>query len=853
MKLLEFVRALPEGYAYAPIYRKGQVLPKGQVSKGKTPLGRAHHQIMGPADVALQLERHPEVYGAVGVFTGPRSKGLVILDVDANLSKLQRKWGDSLEGAPCVSSTKVNAAKFLFLVPEEHWKEVKGVSLAATGAGYEVLWGRQGLLYGAYPGSSNGKAPEGTYGLVGDLEAIPEAPAWLIAEMRDAAAQSEPVGKGLLKNRKALDFSDRTEDEVAEIVQDCLRVIPHLGQGSRDQWVQIGMAIHDALPNELGLTLWSAWSSEDPEYADEWREGNPCEATWASFKRGGGIRFNSLIWMADQQDPLRRRFSDTSRDAVEKAEAATVTEVRNSTLTFEQAMQRMEEVMKMDDPGQRNYALNQLALLAGYRDQSKLEQVYVDHTGYKENPGEITGDRLEEFAVSRSYLIPDLLPKPAVVVVYGAGGDGKSMSCWTLASHVLEGRPFVVRGRPMPVESGGVVILNGDQPLTDLLEQLTEADYPLDDRTLIRSEWSLQYYAQFVELMKRRKPKLVIIDSLIGCSGGKAFDENKSEFAMPLYWLTRNNGVLYPATTILIIHHANKQGGFRGTSAIRDAVNEVWSLKKPEGKELDELGMRSRLITIEKSRCGRGGTRLLMQQESDLSFSIRDFTPEVDPADASPASHSDRVLQRLRTIYPRTITRAELGADPLVGGQVAATKKALQRLVKKSLVEVAETSPGPKGSTIQHYRAVLALSPSKAPSLRARGEGEKVSPSGQIDCAATDLLGDNPCPPVKSVPRSKSKKRTGGHFEPGDNPCPPVDPSDTNGSADRGTHFQHPPARAELDDALSQSASHWDDSDEAPLRRLTPNEVAAVNLDATKAILEGGTPSMVDVSAKTVQ
>ncbi|MEY4201000.1 MAG: hypothetical protein RLZZ265_2740, partial [Verrucomicrobiota bacterium] len=257
MKLLEFVRALPEGYAYAPIYRKGQVLPEGQVSKGKTPLGRAHHQIMGPADVALQLERHPEVYGAVGVFTGPRSRGLVILDVDANLSKLQRKWGESLEGAPRVDSTKANAAKFLFRVPEEHWKEVKGVSLAATGAGYEVLWGRQGLLYGAYPGSSDGKAPEGIYGLVGDLEAIPEAPAWLIAEMRDAAAQSEPVGKGLLKNRKALDFSDRTEDEVAEIVQDCLRVIPHLGQGSRDQWVQIGMAIHDALPNELGLTLWS--------------------------------------------------------------------------------------------------------------------------------------------------------------------------------------------------------------------------------------------------------------------------------------------------------------------------------------------------------------------------------------------------------------------------------------------------------------------------------------------------------------------------------------------------------------------------------------------------------------------
>jgi hypothetical protein len=90
VKLLEFVRALPDGYAYAPIYQKGAELPDGGTSKGKTPLGRAHHQIMGAADVALQIERAPDVFKAVGVFTGPRSRGLVILDVDANLSKLRK-------------------------------------------------------------------------------------------------------------------------------------------------------------------------------------------------------------------------------------------------------------------------------------------------------------------------------------------------------------------------------------------------------------------------------------------------------------------------------------------------------------------------------------------------------------------------------------------------------------------------------------------------------------------------------------------------------------------------------------------------------------------------------------------
>lgn len=813
MSLLDFVRALPVGFAYAPIYARGVELPDGKLSKGKSPHGRAHHQVMGPADVALQIERHPDTFQAVGVFTGPRSAGLVILDVDANLSKLVRKWGDSVEGAPVVTSTKANAAKYLFRVPEEHWGEVKGVSLAATGLGYEVLWGRQGLLYGAYPGSSDGKAPEGQYTFQGDLGAVPEAPAWLLAEMRDAATQAEPVGKGFLKNRKGLDFSDRTRDEIAEIAQDCLRVIPHLGVGSRDQWVQVGMAIHDGLPDDLGLTLWSAWSAEDPEYASEWAEGNPCEGTWASFKRGGGIRFNSLIWMADQQDPMRRRFSDASREAVEGAEGRKVQEVRSAVLSFEEVMERMNAVMELPDPGRRNFELNLLALNAGYRDQAKLEQVYVDHVGYQENPGEITADRLGEFAVRRNYLIPDLLPCPAVVVIYGAGGDGKSMSCWTLARHVLQGLPFVVRGRPMPVESGGVVILNGDQPLSDLQEQLEEAEYPLDERTLIRGEWSLQYYAQFVELMKRRRPKLVIIDSLIGCSGGKAFDENKSEFAMPLYWLTRNNGVLYPATTILIIHHANKQGGFRGTSAIRDAVNETWSLKKPEGRLLEELGARSRVIEIEKSRCGRGGTRLLMQQESDLSFSIRDFTPECDPEDTTPASHSDRVLERLRTAFPRTLTREELDHDPVVGGRVTATRKALQRLVKRGLI-VVEDAPGKRNQ----YRAVL----SDTSFTRVRGEIPRVSHFEQIPSAGTEVVWDTQVGQGVGVPLGERGKVgdlcTGtsevGHPPEWDTPCPTSDTSAGAGSGQVGHSGQYPPAHAKgsapaLDAKLQGAADLW--------------------------------------------
>ena len=126
------------------------------------------------------------------------------------------------------------------------------------------MWGQQGLIYGQYPDPS-GKYPAGHYSFEGDPEAIPVAPDWLLAEMKSAKAPETWI-----KNRAALDLSDRTEDEVAVIITECLDVIENRGAGCRDHWIKVGMAIHSVLPNDLGLTLWASWSAKDVEFADEW-------------------------------------------------------------------------------------------------------------------------------------------------------------------------------------------------------------------------------------------------------------------------------------------------------------------------------------------------------------------------------------------------------------------------------------------------------------------------------------------------------------------------------------------------------------------------------------------------------
>tara|TARA_R100000700_G_scaffold3185_2_gene6088 strand:- start:4277 stop:6661 length:2385 start_codon:yes stop_codon:yes gene_type:complete len=775
MNLLDFIKNLPENLVYAPIYKKGAKMLSGREATGKNPLEEAFKRKFSPADVAYAIERNSAL-GAVGLFTGIRGNGVVILDCDRNLSSLKKKWGDSLKDAPVITSTKKNAAKYVFRIPEELWGEVQGHGLSeATGGCYELLWGRQGLIYGEYPG---GKVSEkGTYGFKGDLEKIPTAPDWLLAEMKAAKAGD---GTGIIKNRKGLDLSDRTEEEVAQIIQECLKVIPHQGAGSREHWIRIGMAIHSAIPGDLGLVLWSAWSSEDPEYADEWSDNqNPCQEAWNSFKPGR-IALGTLIWLADQEDPKRLRFQDSSRAILEKAEARQIQEVRTSTLPFKRVIEEAKELLKLDNPAEMNYRLNTLALQAGYRDQVSLEKLIVDQIQYEGATGLMKIEDLMAMKGKRDYLIPDVLPTPSVVLIYGSGGDGKSMSAWALAKHIATGKPFIVKGKPVPVEQGPVLLLNGDQPLIQLKEQLEEVDFPIKN-THVQTDWSLQRYAQFLSLMKKIKPKLVVIDSLIGCSGGRAFDENKSDFATPLYWLTRNNGVLFEATTILIVHHANKTGGFRGTSAIRDAVDETWALKKPSDKQIEVLGKQSRIITVEKSRSGRSGMSLLMKMEDDLSFTIGDYITEENSSDGTPAGIIDRVLHRLRVVHPESRTRAELNADSIVGGKVAAIRKALQRLEKRKLIESSFQGEGT--SAEKAYKAVLA-----------RGEVTYVVPSSGFSSDTNgSTLGQTPGT-EPSCPTPGTDKEEGEAVPP---PCPIPNPSDTKVSASVGTDLKYPRVREE--------------------------------------------------------
>ena len=785
MKLLDFVKQLPSDWVLAPILRKGVA-----GSPGKQPINESRERQLGPIDVALIIERNPNI-SATGLWTGPKGNGIVIVDCDMNDTAIRRKYSE-LADAPRITSPRKNAAKYLFRIPKEAWREVAGFGHSKEhNEGFEVLWTGQGLIYGEYPGSEKHNVPEGHYEIETKDFVVPEAPAWLLALMRAAKGK-----EGWVKNRGALRLTDRSPQLRYQMIQECISMIPEQGPGSYEMWWRIGMAIHSELPDEDGYDLWRRWSQKDNHYDDNWDDPDGLPAKkWASFKPDGKITFGTLSYMADDYDPERTRFSEESREAYEQERAKVVQEIRNSVLSHADTIAQAKEILELDNPSEINHRMNALAIAAGYRDRSAVEALLLSQLEYERKASATSWAELKNKAFQKSFLIPDVLPHPSVVLLYGAGGDGKSMTAWTLGKHIAMGTPFVVRGKLMPVKQGPVLLLNGDQSEQLIQEQLEEIDMPADAPVVIQQGWQLKRYNEFCKLIDKHKPALVVIDSLIGCSSGDSFDENKSEFAAPLYWLSKNNGVMFPPTTIVIIHHANKTGGFRGTSAIRDAVDETWALKRPSG-EINSLPANCRLINIEKSRSGRGGTSLKMQMEADLTFSVSDFMPEVDETKTTPDGIVDRVLMKIRTIYPRTVTRTELNADPLVGGRVAAITKSLQRLEKKGLIEVAMEEPKKGGGRpIKHYKAVLA-----------RGEGGGGCPVEQTPSAGTNQQLDNT---EKSDDVSTCSGTTGQPGAKSDG-CPVAPPLQEKGSASSGQADTYPRARTEEETDSVIDQGQWD-------------------------------------------
>jgi hypothetical protein len=238
-----------------------------------------------------------------------------------------------------------------------------------------------------------------------------------------------------------------------------------------------------------------------------------------------------------------------------------------------------------------------------------------------------------------NYLVDNLLVEQKVSMIYAEPGTIKSWTAIDIAACVSAGLPWlgerrVTQGRCLYVdfEDGNyefhrrIHMLTGSQNRRDL-------GYVYAPGNIAEKEW----WTRLEKLVLSQEIKFVVIDTLAGATPG--IDENDRNAADPLTyagWFTETT-----KATILFLHHANKAGDIRGTSAFKATVDTLFKLETVE----DENGSHKAKLT-----CVKSGQKKVFPIHLELTDDgLRRYEPSGEGEKGEPADKEDkRTLDELQ-------------------------------------------------------------------------------------------------------------------------------------------------------------------------------------------------------------
>ncbi|MDJ1185897.1 DnaB-like helicase N-terminal domain-containing protein [Roseofilum casamattae] len=185
------------------------------------------------------------------------------------------------------------------------------------------------------------------------------------------------------------------------------------------------------------------------------------------------------------------------------------------------------------------------------------------------------------------WILPGFIPRQSQTCFYGPGGVGKTRMIHAIIYALIAGiawGDYEVDGpkRVLVVQSD-----QGDRENHQMLD--IQGFYALTpeqrERYAVITNWTTSKLGYLKKRIEEHKPDLVVFDSLTTVNVDTVTDENSMRYATPLiHW--KRLAQEYNCSNI-VLHHANKGGGMRGTTAIHNTVDEVWRLshrnERPNG------------------------------------------------------------------------------------------------------------------------------------------------------------------------------------------------------------------------------------------------------------------------------
>ncbi len=441
----------------------------------------------------------------------------------------------------------------------------------------------------------------------------------------------------------------------------------------------------------------------------QWLYAFPNSPFWNNLPDSGGL--DVADWIADYKlaaDEILSRV-EPKRKLPQVGTASQNKGENHNEMSFAQMLDRIAEIQKLPCPGERKWLMAKLArsckmsvsqLMAAYdsalRNQPNFEGIGV------QNLLEKTPERFD-------WLVAALMPMATTSLLYAEAGTGKTLLVNSIIKAVAGGESW----NGYPTKQGKVLYVQTDEPEVNTAHNLKEAGFESvpNENLTIYFQWQFERTAQLREAIAKEKPVLVVIDSLTSSNRTATVEEKCVEYGRGLYEL-RDMAMEF-GCAMIILHHENKNGGVRGTTAIKANVSEVWHLKR-----CDKLSPTHRLLEIEKSRSGCTGTRQLELDVYDLSWQDQG---EYDPSGNGRAQSSSgaRLLAFLQERPGVKFEPSELVGE--FGRSREALRKALSRLHKSGLIECeSRVKTLAKGNGVRYkvyfFRELSSVNQSPAPS-----------------------------------------------------------------------------------------------------------------------------------------
>lgn len=384
------------------------------------------------------------------------------------------------------------------------------------------------------------------------------------------------------------------------------------------------------------------------------------------------------------------------------------TEEENNLYQFNKLIDKLKEIYtKVVEPDYRLWRLQRLAQEVG-KSTKFLEELYARHLVQKVVSPRITYEELKEVSKSsvKEWLIQGMFPKRTTGIVYGSGGILKTKLLYHIIMAIIQGKnlgEFSATGKQRKI-----LIYQGDERESDTtaaLEIMGFSREQIGQYVEFRYNWSFEHMPLLLKDLQEYKPELVLIDSLTFAGRFSNYTENEVAYSRPILELT---GLANEYdTSFMLIHHANKNGELRGSSAIFNAVSEVWKIEKDNSPHATP---NDRFLSVEKSRSRSSGKkyRLIFEPEN-LGFVFAgeeetDITKQVD------STCKTKILEFLRR-HPNIKYTAEDVCGNIDYARVT-VNKALSCLVSDGLVQV---SRGNGRTPYTYYLSFEGLNPFATP------------------------------------------------------------------------------------------------------------------------------------------